>query len=286
MLAIDEDCVLTLYTRHSDALKKARESQLQLYGSYSQSLKRLRRHYISRLLPRKFLDSSPQKFLPQKLVPQKILARTVISSCQMALLDPHIDDIEAEILYLLIRAFRPKTLVEISPLGGWSTSWMLNAIKDNSCGTLYSYDLIDDAVKTLPQDLVNSNWVFVKGDVQKRIREVPSGVDCLLMDAAHSSEFAEWYIEHVFPKLIDGALVCIHDVFRRHAEQERDFTEAQPIQQWLEQRHINYVTAAPATNKPFFARVEALRDELGIHGTINGNAVNPMVFFRYTLNAP
>jgi len=66
----------------------------------------------------------------------------------MVLLDPHFDDIEAEITYLLIRAFRPKTLVKISPLGGWSTSWILNAIRDNNYGTLYSYDLVDDSLKT------------------------------------------------------------------------------------------------------------------------------------------
>ncbi|MGZ4882151.1 MAG: class I SAM-dependent methyltransferase [Halobacteriota archaeon] len=274
MRLVEEDCILTLYTRYIDALRKVRENQQKLYDSYSESLKELRKHYISRLVPQKFLGRTPQKFL----------ARTVFRSCRMALLDPHIDDIEAEITYLLIRAFRPKTLVEVSPLGGWSTSWILNAVKDNNWGTLYSYDLVDDSSLTLPQDLVNSNWIFVKGDVRKRIHELPSDIDYLLMDAAHSSEFAVWYIENVFPNLKDGAIVGIHDVFRK-AEPEPRFMEGKPIQQWLERNHINYVTAAPAKNYPFFTRIVTLRDELGIHNAIHGSTVNPMVFFRYTLNA-
>src|SRR5450759_2726179 len=125
MLAIEEHDILDLYTRFLHELKEVRESQRRIYSSYNKSFQRLKKHYISRL------------------VPPKYLAKTVIRSCQMVLLDPHFDDIEAEITYLLIRASRPKTLVEISPFGGWSTSWILNAIRDNDYGTLYSYDLVD-----------------------------------------------------------------------------------------------------------------------------------------------
>lgn len=39
-----------------------------------------------------------------------------------------LDDIEAEIIYLLIRYNQPKTIVEISPCEGLSTLWLLNSI--------------------------------------------------------------------------------------------------------------------------------------------------------------
>jgi hypothetical protein len=91
----------------------------------------------------------------------------------MALLDPQFDDIEAEITYLLIRASHPKTLVEVSPAGvgqrgGFST------IKDNDSGTPYSYDLVDDSLKTLPSDLLSLKWVLKEGDVKKTL------VKCLM----------------------------------------------------------------------------------------------------------
>src|SRR3989442_8290193 len=41
------------------------------------------------------------------------------------MLFPALDDLEAEITYLLIRARRPKVVVEMSPNAGWSTIWIL-----------------------------------------------------------------------------------------------------------------------------------------------------------------
>jgi len=42
---------------------------------------------------------------------------------------------------------------------------------------------------------------------------MPNSIDYLLMDADHSSVFAAWYVQNIFPKLRSGALVSIHDVF-------------------------------------------------------------------------
>jgi predicted O-methyltransferase YrrM len=195
----------------------------------------------------------------------------------MALLDPHLDDIEAEITYLMIRESRPKTLVEISPLGGWSTSWILNAVRDNHYGTLHSFDLVADSLKTLPQDLSSLSWVFTKGDVKKRIRELPNGIDYLLMDADHSFDFATWYIQNIFPKVKAGALVSVHDVFHE-AEPTHPFEEGKVIIQWLHQNHIDYVTAAPAKNYSFYNRITTLKRELGIQDSIHSSIVNPMIF--------
>lgn len=38
-----------------------------------------------------------------------------------------LDDVEAEITYLLLRHVRPAKVVEIGSLHGWSTSWLLRA---------------------------------------------------------------------------------------------------------------------------------------------------------------
>jgi predicted O-methyltransferase YrrM len=265
MLAIEEDYILDLYTRFLDELKEVRESQRRIYSSYNESFQRLKKHYISRL------------------VPPKYLAKTVSRSCQMALLDPHFDDIEAEITYLLIRASRPKKLVEISPLGGWSTSWVLNGIRDNDYGTLYSYDLVDDSLKTLPSDLMSLKWVFKKGDVKKTIGEMPDDIDYLLMDADHSSDFATWYIQNIFPKLRSGALVSIHDVFH-DTEPGQTFGEGMVITQWLQQNHVNYVTAAPAKNHSFYNRITELKRELGIQENIHASIANPMIFFSNAID--
>ncbi len=263
MLPIEEDYILDLYTRFLDELKEVRDSQKRIYSSYSESLQRLRKHYVSRL------------------VPPKYLARTIVRSCQMVLLDPHFDDVEAEITYLLIRASRPKTLVEISPSGGWSTSWILNGIRDNDYGKLYSYDLVDDSLKTLPSDLLTLKWVFQKGDVKKTVSGMPDKIEYLLMDADHSSDFAAWYIQNIFPKLKGGALVSIHDVFH-DSEPAPPYGEGQVTTQWLQQNDINYVTAAPAKNYSFYNRITMLKRELGIQDNIHSSIANPMIFFAYS----
>ena len=57
---------------------------------------------------------------------------------------PMLDDLEAEVTYLLLRARNPKVVVEMSPNTGWSTTWILSALRDNGAnGQLWSYDLHD-----------------------------------------------------------------------------------------------------------------------------------------------
>ena len=70
-------------------------ASLERATSYTKSLERLRRHYISRL------------------VQPKYLVKTIMRSCKMALLNPHLDDIEAEITYLLIRVQLSKSEVRL-----------------------------------------------------------------------------------------------------------------------------------------------------------------------------
>ena len=74
-------------------------------------------------------------------------------------LEPQLCDMEAEITYLRIREYRPHKVVEISPASGWSTAWILHALKDNGVGKLYSYDLVDDCTRIIPQRL---SEIFIK----------------------------------------------------------------------------------------------------------------------------
>src|SRR6478609_1544796 len=64
-------------------------------------------------------------------------------------LRPKLDDIEAELTYLLLRELRPAAVVEIGTFHGWSTTWILRALRDNGGGHLHSYDLVDHAVRSV-----------------------------------------------------------------------------------------------------------------------------------------
>ncbi|MDN5929829.1 MAG: class I SAM-dependent methyltransferase [Pseudonocardia sp.] len=126
---------------------------------------------------------------------------------------PQLDDLEAEITYLLLRDTAPAHVMELGTFHGWSTTWILSALRDNGSGHLHSFDRIDHVVRTVPADLSDGRWTFLHGEVRERLADVPRDAGYLFVDAAHSSRFARWYVEHLFPIVPAGIPVSVHDVF-------------------------------------------------------------------------
>lgn len=193
-------------------------------------------------------------------------------------LDPRFDDIEGEVTYLLIREHRPQTVVEISPGGGWSTSWILSAIKHNASGRLYSYDLTDRCTGNVPSDLSEGRWAFHRGDVKKNLGALPAEIDYLFLDSEHSADFARWYIRNLFPRLKSGSPVSVHDVF---LPSDFGYTEASVILQWLRRNGIEYFTASPSNEKAVFNEIASVKNKLGIGRLIQPYEFNSAVFFLY-----
>lgn len=191
-------------------------------------------------------------------------------------LTAQLDDIEAEITYLLIREFRPASVVEIGCLHGWSTSWMLRALTDNGSGRLHSFDLVDTATRLVPPALSEGRWSFVRGDVRRHGARLPADISYLFVDAAHSARFARWYIRSVFPVLAPGTPVSVHDVF--HRARPLPYTEGAVLLDWLRRAGRGYFTASPAHDRPAFERLHRLRAEIGIEAVRAGTR-NPMLFF-------
>lgn len=192
---------------------------------------------------------------------------------------PKLDDIEAEITYLLLRAFRPAQVVEIGTYHGWSTTWILRALRDNGTGgRLLSFDLIDNAAHEVPPDLAADRWDFFRADVRKSKTDWMGGADYLFVDAAHSGRFAKWYLDNVFPHVAPGVPVSVHDVF--HGRRPPPFTEGAQMIRWLDKQGISSFTAARKREPQTYARLVRLRNELDIASPIHDSGDNPMIFFR------
>src|SRR6201991_302786 len=88
-----------------------------------------------------------------------------------ATMTPQLDDLEAEITYLLLRAIKPAGVVELGTFHGWSTTWILSALRDNGFGHLHSFDLIDNVVRNVPAELVADRWTFVMGDIKQMVEQ-------------------------------------------------------------------------------------------------------------------
>ena len=81
---------------------------------------------------------------------------------------PQLDDVEAELTYLALRDHRPDTVMELGTFHGWSTTWILSALRDNGRGHLHSFDRIDNVLRTVPAELAADRWTFVHGRRRRR----------------------------------------------------------------------------------------------------------------------
>lgn len=256
--ALETSFVLDLYREHGAALRAARQ--------------RMRRIYRSRCVPWR-----------NRSLLHKILARSVQPFAGPVGLEPRMlaqsDDEDCEILYLLLRAEKPERVVEISPFHGWSTCWILTALRDNGRGSLVSYDLIDAARTNVPADLAAGRWDLVLGDARQKVRADGEPIDFLLMDSDHSASFANWYLETVLPRVRDGAIVCIDDVF--HHEDASGFDGEGPVAlEWLARRGIPWFTCAKAKNPSALNALRGQRVALRISDRIHTSDANPAIFFR------
>jgi predicted O-methyltransferase YrrM len=182
-----------------------------------------------------------------------------------------LDDIEAELTYLRLRELRPATVVEIGTFHGWSTTWLLSALRDNGSGRLLSYDVTDHVLKSVPAD---ERWTFTQGDVRQA--QLPAEIDYLFLDAAHNARFARWYIAELFSQL-NGTPVSVHDVF--HGRRPMPFSEGAVLVRWLTEQSIGFFTPSARHAPETFAELLAVKRELGLDQPLRPGRDNPMVFF-------
>lgn len=248
-----------LYRKYAADLKRVRQEQLEFYRQSGEV-------------------SSRSEPLPVKL--SAISNRVKAYLSRGALLKPQLDDLEAEITYLRLREYKPQTVVEISPCGGWSSTWILQALKDNGFGQLHSYDLVNTATRNVPASLAQGRWHFHQGDVTKNMDSLPAKIDYLFIDSDHSAQFADWYISKLFTRLKAGTPVSVHDVF--HTAHPSGFDhEGGVIMSWIDGQRIPYFTASGAKAPHHENELMKLKADLGISNTIHRSKNNSMVFFEY-----
>ncbi len=192
-------------------------------------------------------------------------------------LNPAFDDLDGELTYLLIRGTAPRVVVEISPCGGWSSSWILHGLHDNNLGQLQSFDVIADSMKVIPHELQVPHWVFHQGDVRQATGSIPDDIDYLLLDSKHTTSFAVWYINNVIPRVRSGGVVCIDDMMDSSGRFDARSGESQAVGRWLCEHGIPYVTLCDGS--PLQSKVLVARNGCGIGDFIHSSRLNPAVFF-------
>jgi hypothetical protein len=168
---------------------------------------------------------------------------------------------------------------EISAHHGYSTMWILSALRDNGHGRLVSFDIMENASKNIP-DALRSRWKFVLGDIKQTMpqqRDTDGLPDYLFLDAGHSAAFGRFWTDSLLPQLRGHAYVSLHGVFNfqfwTDAKPERDlnvYPEWMPneegivVLQWLAlhaQQQCNLHSISPTFDAALNARFKAMRIE-------------------------
>jgi len=134
--------------------------------------------------------------------------------------------------YALIRKFNPEIIVETGTSMGWSTFMILNALKREKEGHLYSFDLNDsESVKKdggvgylVPDDL-KKHWTLKIGDTKKQLEPLLKKlgqIDMFIHDSEHSYETMMFEYSLAWKFLKKNGILCSDDI--NHSKAFDEFT--------------------------------------------------------------
>jgi len=125
-----------------------------------------------------------------------------------------------KLMYSLIRAARPATVVEFGMSYGVSTIHLAAAVRDNGTGHVYTTELsakkIAAATLTFAELGLADVITVLEGDALATLRDVPAPVGVVLMDG-----WKEMYLpvlEVLEPNLVPGSIVVADNTSRADAE--------------------------------------------------------------------
>jgi predicted O-methyltransferase YrrM len=130
-------------------------------------------------------------------------------------------------LYVLIRAAKPRTVVETGVLYGAVSGHILAALNKNEAGTLHSIELGRNRREPphdfFVPDTVKEQWNLILGDSRQKLPELVAqleSVDLFHHDSLHTFEHMTWEFETVFPHLASNGVLSSHDVAIAHSLRE------------------------------------------------------------------
>lgn len=137
-------------------------------------------------------------------------------------------------IFGLVRALGPEVVVETGCGAGFTTAHILEAMRVNGHGILYS---IDSAAHfdpsyygyppslscggMVPEHLRGSNWHLSMGGAEQELPLILEGlgkVDLFIHDSLHTREQMSFEIRAAWPYIREGGVLVAHDVWRPFAD--------------------------------------------------------------------
>lgn len=133
-----------------------------------------------------------------------------------------ISPVEGLILYCLALEIQPRYCIEFSPHVGYSTMSIAMGMRAAARPNVFkTFEIINEGrIKNELLDRIKienlTNYVeVIFGDVQKTLPAIIATlppIDLCFIDSEHSKEFAQWYVDDIFPYLAHGCTVLVHDI--------------------------------------------------------------------------
>lgn len=125
-----------------------------------------------------------------------------------------------DVLYTLVRARRPRRVLETGVANGYSSLAILTALDDNDAGRLVSTDLpgvigADDLVGRAVGDPSHPRWTLLRRadrDAIPTALQLLGGFDFVHYDSDKSVEGRLWACRTLWPHLADGGLLMSDDI--------------------------------------------------------------------------
>jgi predicted O-methyltransferase YrrM len=118
-----------------------------------------------------------------------------------------------QLLYALIRASRPETVVEFGTSFGISTIYLAAAVADNGIGHVYSTEMSAAKVVAAQQNLEEAGLAkpvtILAGDARESLADLPGPIGFVLLDGW--KELCLPVLRMLEPRLTPGALVIADD---------------------------------------------------------------------------
>lgn len=132
---------------------------------------------------------------------------------------------QGALLYLLVRAARPRRIVETGVRPGYSTAWMLAALDANGMGELTSLGpgptagrgsgVHEVGVGQFVAPSLRSRWTLALGNTEDRLREIlqdAQGVDLFFYDNGPVAARARFELRAAWEALSDRGILLAHHV--------------------------------------------------------------------------
>lgn len=132
---------------------------------------------------------------------------------------------QGALLYLIVRAGRPRRIVETGVRPGYSTAWMLAALDANGAGELTSLGpgptagraagVREVGVGQFVAPALRSRWTLALGNSEDRLREIlqsAQGVDLFLYDNGPDATRARFELRAAWEALSERGILLAHHV--------------------------------------------------------------------------